>query len=395
MTCALIVVLCPGKLLRAADSAPANSPSSNAVTASLEYQEANNGVIYRGVSLTMQTAPFKKEPAGMSGKITRGILSFGEEDSDGVAFLWQRDAKKLYLDLNRNKDLTDDPSGVYVSRLAEPAYYQRFTNIHLLFKTAAGECPVLADIDLYEFGSQLKCYLSVRSFWQGKLRLQGRDWQVGLAQNVLDQPGSFESGWLLLRPWEKRNRPFSAEDGSLASVPFSRNLFLNGHAYQLKWINDSQKGEIKPVLQFTEQTVELGELNVTGKFIHRLVLTAGQYLVMLDDPVGIVKVPIGSYIQPDIQLEQNGVEAFCKAGLQQVGRRFAVDGKTAVALHVGGPLTNTVVAGRHGRDLRLDYRLAGVGGETYQPVRRDYSKPPGFAVYKGAKKIASGTFEFG
>jgi hypothetical protein len=109
----------------------------------------------------------------------------------------------------------------------------------------------------------------------------------------------------------------------------------------------------------------------------------------------VVKIPVGGYIQPDIQLEQNGFEAFSKASQQQVGRRITVDDKTTAVLQVGGPLTNSVIASRHGKDLRLDYRLGGVGGETYQTTRLDRSRPPEFAVYKDAKKIASGTFEYG
>ncbi len=389
----LAVLLCPPKALPAADSvAP---PSSNAITAALEYQETGYAVFNLGVSLNLQTAPFKKEPAALSGKIIRGVLNFGDDDSQAIPFLWQRDARKLFLDLNRNRDLTDDPSGVFVARLAEPAYYQRFTNIHLLFNTPSGKCPVLADINLYQYGPKPYCYLMVRSLWQAKLALQGRDWQVGVVQNFMEQPGSFDEGRLLLRSWDKRNQPFNADDGSLATVPFSRKLFLDGHAYKLECLARPQNGEARPSLQFTEQSVPLGALSITGQFIRRFVLTGGPYLVMLDDPAGVVKVPTGNYIQPDIQLEEKGVEAFCKAGLQQVSREISVNDKTTAVVHEGGPLTNSVIAGRHGQDLRLDYRLVGVGGEVYQQARPNYSKPPQFAIYKSAKKIASGTFEYG
>ena len=69
--------------------------------------------------------------------------------------------------------------------------------------------------------------------------------------------------------------------------------------------------------------------------------------------------------------------------------------KTPVVLNVGGPLTNSVTAGRHGPDLRLAYLLVGAGGETYQMAKQDRSKPPQFAIYMGEKKIATGDFEFG
>ena len=390
-----MVVFCPGNVLRAADIVLSNSPSSNATTASLEYQETDYNIVNLGVPQTTQTTPFKNEPEAASGKIFRGVLNFGGDSSNSIAFVWQRDAGKLFLDLNRNQNFTNNPAGIFSTRVAKPVYSQTFTNVHLFFNTASGRCRVLADINFYDYGSRANCTLAVRSFWQGKLMLQGRDWQAGIVQNDLKQSGSFENGRLLLRPWEKRNQPFNSSSGSLATVPFSRTLFLDGHAYQLDLVARPQDGEAKPALQFTEQTVPLGELKIAGKFIQRLVLSGGPYLVVLDQPAASVKVPTGSYNRPDILLEQNGAEAFCNPGLTLVGWRISVDDKTPAVLDAGGPLTNSVTASRHGRDLRLDYRLVGAGGETYQLANQNRSQPPEFAVYKGDRKIVSGKFEFG
>jgi hypothetical protein len=388
-----MVVLCPGNILRAADFVPSGSPPSNAITASLEYQETDHSVFNWSVSVTPQSAPFKKEPVSQSGsKVMRGVLNFGGGSSNAIAFVWQRSAGKLYLDLNHNRDLTDDPAGAFSSRAAE-RYYQTFTNVHLVFNTAAGQCPVLADLSFWVGGVEPYCTVELRSFWQGRVILPGRDWQVGIIPNF--SPVSFETGQLLLRPWAERDKPFNVYSGSLATVPFSRKLFVDDHAYQLDLIAGSQNGEAKPALQFTEQTVALGELKITGKFIQRLVLPGGPYLVVLDQPAASVQVPTGSYNQPDILLEQNGAEAFCQSSRLQVGRRISVADKTPAVLNVGGPLTNSVIASRHGQDLRLDYRLVGAGGETYQLVNQNRSQPPEFAIYKGDKKIASGKFEFG
>jgi hypothetical protein len=395
LTSALMVVLCPGIVLRAADIVLSNSPSSNATAASLEYQETDYNIVNLGVPQTTQTTPFKNEPEAASGKIFRGVLNFGGDSSNSIAFVWQRDAGKLYLDLNRNQNFTNNPAGIFSTRVAKPANYQTFTNVHLFFNTASGRCRVLADINFYDYGSRANCTLAVRSFWQGKLMLQGRDWQAGIVQNDLKQSGSFENGRLLLRPWEKRNQPFNTSSGSLATIPFSRKLFVYGHAYQLDLAVRSQDGEARPALQFTEQSVPLGELKITGKFVQRLVLSGGSYLTILDQPAASVKVPTDSYNQPDILLEQNGAEAFCNPGQSQVGGRISVDARTPAVLDVGGPLTNSVIASRHGQDLRLDYRLVGAGGKTYQLANQDRSKPPEFAIYKGDKKIASGRFEFG
>ncbi len=373
----------------------ASGSSLHASVAALEYQETDYTVNNWSVSLASQSTPFKKEPAAASGRILRGVLNFDGGSSNAIPFLWQRDARRLYLDLNRNQDLTDDPAGVFVTGKNWTTDYQSFTNVHLFFNTASGQCRVLADLNIYAFGAQANCYLTVRSFWQGKLTLQERDWQVGLVQNVFGS-AAFENSQLLLRPWEKRNQPFAANDGALACVPFSRKLFVDGHAYQLDCIAHLLNGEATPALQFTEQSVPLGEANITGQFIRRLVLTGRPYVVVVDNPVGVVKIPIGSYNQPDLQLEQKGVAAFSRnTGPFQIGKSFTVDGKTPLVLNVGGPLTNSLSATRHGQYLQLDYLLLGAGGQTYQLASQNRSAPPGFAVYQGEKEIASGTFEFG
>ncbi len=376
-------------------TAAANPQSGQGQTVQLEYVEAGYDLINHSLPVVTRSLPFAKEPAFAGKKVVRGTFQPGVGDSNSIAFAWDRAAGKLYLDLNHNQDLTDDPAGVFLALTAKTVYYQTFTNIHLLFNTASGRCRVLANITFYDYVSRPYCTLELRSFWQGKMTLQGHDWQAGIIPNVSSQSNSFENGQLLLRPWEKRSQPFSADDDSLVTVPFSRKLFFDGHAYQLDLAAGPQDGEARPALQFTEQSVALGELKITGKFIQRLVLSGGSQLVVLDQPAASVKIPTGNYVHPDILLEQNGIEAFCKPGQTQSRWRFSVDDKTPAVLHVGGPLTNSVIVSRHGKDLRLDYRLVGAGGEIYQLANQNRSQPPEFAAYKGDRKIASDKFAYG
>ena len=391
----MAVALAQANKLPASDLVHSSSSSSNTVTAWLACQETDYAVLSGSVGLKSRPTSFKKEPAQASGRIFRGVLNFGADPSNSIAFIWQCGEGKLCLDLNRNQDLTDDPAGVFFSGTRPTTDYETFTNVHLLLNTAVGRCPVLADISFWAFGSRPICRVAMRSFWQGKLTLHGRDWQAGIVQDVLRQSGSLENGRLLLRAWEKRSQPFDTRDGSLATIPFSRKLFVDGSAYQLDLVLQSQDGAVKPALQFVEQPVPLGELKITGKFIQRLVLPGGPCLVVLDRPAASVPVPAGSYLQPDIVLEENGAEAFSRSGEAQAGGRIIVAGNTPVVLNVGGPLTNSVAASRHGQELRLDYCLVGVGGEPYQLAGQNRSKPPEFAIYKGAKQVASGKFEFG
>jgi len=137
-------------------------------------------------------------------------------------------------------------------------------------------------------------------------------------------------------------------------------------------------------------------VKITGKFIQRLVLTGGPYLVCLDQPAGTVDIPVGSYSPSSILLKQGDTEAYQYNSSQPVsGSWIVVKTNAPVVLNVGGPLTNSVTATREGQDLSLDYKLIGAGGATYRLLNQDSSKPPKFTIYKSDREIASDNFQFG
>lgn len=396
----LSVVFCLCHVLSAADAVGTNSPSSTPVpapvTTLLEYQETSYTLNNLHVSLTDLSAPFPKEPAAAPGKVVRGTLNFLSDANNSISFLWQRDAGKLYLDLNRNQDLTDDTEGVYSITNSKPIYYQTFKNVRIPLATPLGTCKVLADLNIYDYGSRPNCNLAVRSFWQGKVTLQGKDWQVGIVPNDLTRNVSLENVQMVFRSWDKRSRPFNANNGTLDSFPFARKLFIDGHGYQLGWLKGTPNGELKPTLQMTEQTVPQGELQITGKYIERVVLACETYTVVLDRPTNTVKVPVGNYNTRNILLEQGGIAAYSATTMgQTTSPTIAVNIKAPTMMAIGGPLTNSVVVTHQGGDLRMDYSLIGAGGMTYQLAVQNRSKPPEFVIYKGDKSIATGTFEYG
>jgi hypothetical protein len=273
--------------------------------------------------------------------------------------------------------------------------FQFFTNVRLPFKTPAGSRPMLEDLSFYGYGAP-SCTAAMRSLWQGKVTLQGEEWEVGLLANPLDQRASLESGSLLLRPWGDRNKPFSLYGGALDAIPFSRNLFVGNHAYQLRCTNEVQGDVVKVQMQFTEQQPKLGELKITGNYVQRATLEGGPYLVVLDKPAGVVKVPIGRYGQTKACLKKGDTQAYLDARTQAAAGQITItiSEATPAVLTVGGPLTNSVSINRQGRKLALNYQLVGAGG-AYQMVNQDRSHPPEFAVYQGDKKVGSGKFEFG
>jgi hypothetical protein len=364
--------------------------------------KTNIHAAYRSsISVSYQPQAFKKEPP-VAGKVLRGILKFSDDTTNDVAFLWQRDAGKLFLDFNRNEDFTDDPAGVFSTALTRPLNSQMFTDVPLTLTTSAGRCTLPANLSFWDNGSHPTCAVDWRSLWQGKMTVAGDDWQVGIIPNIWSGPNghraiSFEHQ-LLLRPWARRNEPVNLGGAGMDIVSLSsisQKLFFAGRGWQLSAPAFAPGSEFKPALKFAEQAVTLGDLKITGKFIRRLTMQGDDCLVVLDQPAETVKVPVGNYTSASVLLEQGGAQAFATDNRPQQGNHFTVTEKVPGTLSVGGPLTNSVAVTRHGQDLRMDYRLIGAAGQTYQLASQDRSHPPEFAIFKGDTKIASGSFEFG
>jgi hypothetical protein len=376
--------------LLAQGASTSGAPAKRVVTASLDYQDASFNYVNEGLSTTLKSSPFKKEPALSRGKVVRGTWQLGGDASHEIAFVWDRGARKLYVDLNRNLDLTDDPGGVYSSGAGGVDYFQTFPNVKLPVQAGVGSRVMLADLNCYDYGPQPNFSAGLHSYWQGKVTLQGQDWQVGLLGLASARGVSFVGGNLLLRPWSERTRLFSLYNGSLATVPFSAMVFFGERAYALQ-CNSQNTGNM--VVQFTEQTPKLGELKIAGSYVQRAILGGGPYQVVLDQPAGVIKVPVGSYTTAQVSVRRGNMEAYLEPQFQSAGR-LKVSETTPAVLQVGGPLTNAVSVARRGKYLALNYRLTGLGG-GYQLVNQDRAHPPEFTVYHGDKKVASGKFEFG
>jgi len=405
----------------------------------LEYRELDYSTANWAIPVTLQSAPFKKEPPLSQRDVTRGTLKFGNSTDHFIPFLWDRAQGKLYLDLNRNLDLTDDPDGVFSCPIkGANEFFQPFNNIHLTFKTPTGSHRALVDLQCNASGYQSSVWAFCRYYWEGKVVQPAMEWQLALVDDLAGKLGSAEGASLILRPWADRNQPIDTQPGSLDYLSFSHNLFFGQQAYRLDCAFVPQDNNPKFRLDLTEQPDQLGELKIAGQCIHRLLLfragpsgltaeqaaaqgAAGEafarryglraigsqppsqspsLVVVLDSPGPVVKVPIGAY-QYQLTLKHGGAEARLSSaaynGLAQTSKPLVVNLTNAATLVAGGPLTNSVSVSRRGRSLTLNYQLLGANGDAYQ--LQGARTQPEFAIYRpgrnGDKKLASGKFEFG
>lgn len=370
------------------DAAPA-SPAAT-YTADLKYLETDEVLMSRPVGIKLQPAPFQKEPALPGQNVVRGSLLWGPRVEQVMSFIWDKGRGRLFLDLNRNRDLTDDPKGIFDSASREGN--QTFDNVHLVLPTATGDRPARLQLQFnsYQAGN-VSVYAGLCSYWQARVSLHGTDWHFGLVESLLENKFSAAPEYLLLRPWTERQRPFNLITSTPDFCGFTTNVFFGNRAYGLDWRCYAQGNSAKYQVTFKEQAPRLGELHVTGAGVHRLILTTGRGLTaLLDRPQGTVKLPVGSYSLDEIWLRQGETEV-----LRLNAGRVTVDEQRPANLVAGGPLTNSVGVRSQGDSLLLNYRLLGVDGGAYKFPRPDYKHPPEFAVFRGTNRLATGKFQYG
>jgi len=371
-----------------AEPATASAPASD--TVDLNYQETDEVLVSRSVRIKLQTSPFQKEPALPGQNVFRGSLPLGPRPEQAMAFIWDKGRGRLLLDLNRNRDLTDDPKGLLASASRDDS--QTFTNIHLVLPAGTGDRSVRLQMHFnsYQAGS-VRAYAGLCSYWEARLSLNGKEWQLGLVETVPDGKAPVSPRYLLLRSWGERQRPFHLTSSSPDFFDYTTNLFFGNRAYALDCRYEPGGDSPKYKVTFKEQSPRLGELKVTGADLHRIILTAKPAMtVVLDQPAGTVKLPVGSYSLDEIWLRKGEVEA----GSFRAGR-LSVDARRPASLVAGGPLTNSVEVKSQGHNLQLNYKLLGADGRAYQFPRPDYRHPPEFAVFQGTNRVATGKFQYG
>jgi hypothetical protein len=217
---ALLAVLWPAFVsvfpLRAQEAQPLVLPPASTQSASLECQELPASTMHCQLRIVPGAAPFRSEPELAGRKVGRGTIQSAfrlgppplqSNNSINVPFLWDYATGRLYLDLRRDGGLANAPLFATTERPAVKLragmyFYQPFTNINLTFGPGPDSRPRLVDIHLYGFDGQnvLGGNLAWRSFWQGCLTLQGREWQIGLVEDP-NHLGTAQDGSLVLRPW--------------------------------------------------------------------------------------------------------------------------------------------------------------------------------------------------
>jgi hypothetical protein len=163
---------------------PAGSqPSPEASVAHLQYHEVDFAPLAWEVGVE-SGARFSREPVYSGPGVFRGLMRLGNDTNAFLPFAWDERQQRLYVDLNRNRDLTDDPAGMFT---AADRGLQLFRGIPLQFASQQGPYQVRVDVHVFGQGGPggaVRVFLYVRSLWDGAIELNGKKWYVA----IIDRP---------------------------------------------------------------------------------------------------------------------------------------------------------------------------------------------------------------
>lgn len=342
-----------------------------------------------------RSEPFDAEPDTGDRDVFRGVVHCGDlsnDDTPDVGFLWDKSEGKLYVDLNRDGDLTNDPEGVLTTEDKGSGQYinQQFPQFQLTLTTDTGQHLYNIMTHLSSYSDRQGASFFIRSGYMGTVNLQGVGWMILVNDSLKGRVDSGNQMSVRIDEGEFTNSCFSL------AVP--RSIFLHDHCYAIDFeFKTGDDNAPRLWCTLTEKEVPLAELKLQSQGVHQLVFGNGDTLVLPRLSDDVFTVPVGEYRCRELTLKpQEHLSAASPQNLHSIVVSVAAD--TENVLTVGSPLNHTVEVERAGRVLKFNYQLVGQGGETYdlrEITGYDNDKSPKIAIYKGDMQLASGQFEYG
>ena len=343
-----------------------------------------------------RTKPFEKEPDFGEHKILRGQLATWNLDTEkDLDFIWDVTAGSLYVDLNGDGDLTNDPNGVLETHSDTGGRYQfhNFPEFSMSVESQEGVHHYRINATGQDYPSFHYVTFAIRSGYGGTVALYGQNWKFEIVDRLRAQVDTGDT--LSVRPTGQSGE--APLQNYISELPAPQRLFLDEHCYDMSF--EFRKSESQtPALwcTLTERDVPLAKLRVEGQNINQLVLNNGEMLVLpcLGDEEKTV--PVGDFVCQGLSLKVDEERTASPRMLSDIIISISADGENV--LRAGGPLNQSVHIERVGKTLRFNYEIIGAGGEKYdiqQINNYDYNKKPSVAIYKGDLQVGSGSFEYG
>ncbi|MDH7600151.1 MAG: hypothetical protein QHH07_11045 [Sedimentisphaerales bacterium] len=333
--------------------------------------------------------PFAKEPDLKGHNLARFVIPV-LAGTRQLGLLLDQDEERLYVDLNADGDLTNDPNNrIRVSSMQVGARGRGY-NLYDL-KIPIGRLAGLDEDLVYRF-QLMVWFCGRRGYRQAWLWSAYRvEADVDGKRIILDFFDADLDGHIDTFSPTGTFRSTSYSAGSTRPYAIPRQVFVAGSTYRLDMADF-------PTVRLLPYDGPLGRLTLhQGSVTGVALVDANQTFLWLDPCETTFSVPAGDYQVTFVGLgggTRDGTRHIPAQGYQ--GTRVLVREGQDAELRLGTPLRHHVELRRAGRVLLLEYKLVGQGGEVYD-LRRLFDTPPRptFVVYKGQKAIVSEKFEFG
>lgn len=329
---------------------------------------------------------FKKEPAYVGSQVVRSQFFVAPDRQDYIGFACDFEGNKIYLDLNRNLDLTDDPDGI---RESDPeSGGQEFLNVALPVEQGGRRREIAVDLEIY---GESRGWYTIRSSWgSDAVDIGGKAYRVAV---VDDGDGHFTpDDSLFIEPIGDEFEEVGDETKRVElRVPAA--LVLDGQTYALAYaLSDDGKSMELSVVPGEEKRVDVA---LTGKGLERLVLQKDGCAALFFAPGSIISLPAGRYrAEAWVQMGEEDQTSLWRSRSVSLNVR---EGKNQEPWAIGGPIVGKLTYKMAGSCLTFNQAATGGDDETYSLVRASeptLGKPKLRVMHEGAV-IHVGEFEYG
>jgi len=331
---------------------------------------------------------FIKEPEYVGRKIVRSLVYLSSNQEEYIAFACDLEGRQLYLDLNRNLDLTDDPHGVFKAQ--DRLWGLGFKDVVLSFEQDGLSRTVVMDFDIY--GERWGSYTVTSSWESEQVILSGKAYRVAVVDNgdgVIDQKDFI----FLEAVGEEEVQEHEGE--KLIRLDAPRHLILDGEPMELRYeLNEDGKNLS---LVITPCTRELIQVELIAEGIERLVMQDDSVAAVFSFPGTCVRLFPGEYAAwLRVRTGKDDRTALWTSG--RVALQIQdTDTEDPVPWVIGGPIVTHLTFKRSGSRLTFHHAAKGSGGEPYSLLSTSVPsmKNPRLHIKKDGKVIHTGLFEYG
>lgn len=370
----------------------------------LKYIKTNRPVKTYNPEYISADVAFKKSTEVNGGNQTTGLIDIFNDKKRAIPFLWEEKGARLYIDYNRNFDLSDDQNNVFEA-IKQDSQKQSFSLDDVVLNPDTSHLRYTLEIVIEHVSNGKKITLYQKSFWLGIIRF-GEDVRYMILEDNLD--GKFDrrdSIYISRRLSEaktfnevvadvkvllRKSTQTENDEISIKSAPFANMITLGANSFMMSFKIDDSAKYPDIAVKVSPYSIPLANVKIREKNIQRAILI-GNNVVIGDNPSDGFMAPPGDYHLGKF-LIRSGESASDILCYEKEGVRIKpVDGNVIEDNFIFSGVR--VIKSRS--ELNIKYIQTKPSGEMALDQNPKTSTAIYFSIYQKGEKIFTDKFSFG